>query len=303
METKAGFVTIIGKPNVGKSTLMNALLGERLSIITNKPQTTRKRILGILSDNETQIIFLDTPGILEPAYLLQEKMVDYIINSAKDADVIVYIFDAKEKLPSFDSNEYIQLNKILSKKRIKKIAVLNKMDISKQEEVMLKIKQLEGYQLFDNIIPISALLNFNLENLMSTIKEHLPVHPKFYPDDQLTDEPEKFFVSEIIREKIFEKFQDEIPYSTEVMIEEFREQEGKKDFIRAAIIVERDSQKPIIIGKQGEAIKKVGKTAREAIELFLQREIFLELTVKVKSKWRSNPQQLKNFGYFTGDEK
>ncbi len=303
METKAGFVTIIGKPNVGKSTLMNALLGERLSIITNKPQTTRKRILGILSDEQTQIVFLDTPGILEPAYLLQEKMVDYVINSAKDADVLVYLFDANEKLPSFDSKEHEQLNKILSKKRIKKIAVLNKMDTSKQEHVMEKITQLESFKLFDNIIPISALLNFNVEALMQSIKEYLPVHPKFYPDDQLTDEPEKFFVSEIIREKIFTKFQDEIPYSTEVMIEEFREQSGKKDFIRAAIIVERDSQKPIIIGKQGEAIKKVGKIAREAIEEFLQREVFLELTVKVKSKWRSNPQQLKNFGYITGDEK
>ena len=303
METKAGFVTIIGKPNVGKSTLMNALLGERLSIITNKPQTTRKRILGILSDEQTQIVFLDTPGILEPAYLLQEKMVDYVINSARDADVLVYLFDANEKLPSFESKEHEQLNKVLSKKRIKKIAVLNKMDTSKQEHVMEKINQLESFKLFDNIIPISALLNFNVETLMQSIKEYLPVHPKFYPDDQLTDEPEKFFVSEIIREKIFTKYQDEIPYSTEVIIEEFREQPGKKDFIRAAIIVERDSQKPIIIGKQGEAIKKVGKIAREAIEEFLQREIFLELTVKVKSKWRSNPQQLKNFGYTTGDEK
>ncbi len=303
METKAGFVTIIGKPNVGKSTLMNALLGERLSIITNKPQTTRKRILGILSDEQTQIVFLDTPGILEPAYLLQEKMVDYVINSARDADVLVYLFDANEKLPSFESKEHEQLNKVLSKKRIKKIAVLNKMDTSKQEHVMEKINQLESFKLFDNIIPISALLNFNVETLMQSIKEYLPVHPKFYPDDQLTDEPEKFFVSEIIREKIFTKYQDEIPYSTEVIIEEFREQPDKKDFIRAAIIVERDSQKPIIIGKQGEAIKKVGKIAREAIEEFLQREIFLELTVKVKSKWRSNPQQLKNFGYTTGDEK
>ena len=303
METRAGFVTIIGKPNVGKSTLMNALLGERLSIITNKPQTTRKRILGILSDEQTQIVFLDTPGILEPAYLLQEKMVDYVINSARDADVLVYLFDANEKLPSFESKEHEQLNKVLSKKRIKKIAVLNKMDTSKQEHVMEKINQLESFKLFDNIIPISALLNFNVETLMQSIKEYLPVHPKFYPDDQLTDEPEKFFVSEIIREKIFTKYQDEIPYSTEVIIEEFREQPGKKDFIRAAIIVERDSQKPIIIGKQGEAIKKVGKIAREAIEEFLQREIFLELTVKVKSKWRSNPQQLKNFGYTTGDEK
>jgi GTPase len=303
METKAGFVTIIGKPNVGKSTLMNALLGERLSIITNKPQTTRKRILGILSDEQTQIVFLDTPGILEPAYLLQEKMVDYVINSAKDADVLVYLFDANEKLPSFESKEHEQLNKVLSKKRIKKIAVLNKMDTSKQEPVMEKINQLESFKLFDNIIPISALLNFNLDTLMQSIREYLPVHPKFYPDDQLTDEPEKFFVSEIIREKIFTKYQDEIPYSTEVIIEEFREQPGKKDFIRAAIIVERDSQKPIIIGKQGEAIKKVGKIAREAIEEFLQRDVFLELQVKVKSKWRSNPQQLKNFGYTTGDEK
>ncbi|MBL1215118.1 MAG: GTPase Era [Ignavibacteriae bacterium] len=303
METKAGFVTIIGKPNVGKSTLMNALLGERLSIITNKPQTTRKRILGILSDEETQIIFLDTPGILDPSYLLQEKMVDYIINSAKDADVLLYLFDVNEKLPSFETEEQEELIKILKKKRIKKIAVLNKMDLSKQEDAELKIKELESLNLFDQIITISALVNFNVDALLQLIKKYLPAHPKYYPDDQLTDEPEKFFVSEIIREKIFEKYQDEIPYSTEVLIEEFKEREGRKDFIRAAIIVERDSQKPIIIGKRGDAIKRVGKIAREAIEEFLQRDVYLELQVKVKSKWRSNPQQLKNFGYTTGDEK
>ena len=303
METKAGFVTIIGKPNVGKSTLMNALLGERLSIITNKPQTTRKRILGILSDERTQMVFLDTPGILDPAYLLQEKMVDYIINSAKDADVLLYLFDINEKLPSFESEEQEKLIKILKKKRIKKIAVFNKMDLSKQKDSELKIKEIESLDLFDQVITISALVNFNIDALLESIKNYLPVHPKYYPNDQLTDEPEKFFVSEIIREKIFEKYQDEIPYSTEVLIEEFKEREGRKDFIRAAIIVERDSQKPIIIGKRGETIKKVGQIAREAIEDFLQRDVYLELQVKVKSKWRSNPQQLKNFGYTTGDEK
>jgi GTP-binding protein Era len=302
METKAGYVTILGLPNVGKSTLMNRLVGERLSIITNKPQTTRKRILGILSDEKHQIVFLDTPGILDPSYLLQEKMIDYVINSAREADIIVYIFDIKEKFGISEFLKNAKLFKVLSKKKLIKIAVVNKIDTSTEEEVNLSVKQIEDTNFFDQIIPISALHNFNIEFLLQIIKENLPANHKFYPDDQLTDAPERFFVSEIIREKIFEKYKDEIPYSTEVIIEEFNERENRKDFIRAAIIVERDSQKPILIGKQGESIKKIGKTARDAIETFLQRPVFLELVVKVKKKWRSNPNQLKNFGYITGDE-
>lgn len=302
MTTKSGFVAIIGKPNAGKSTLMNALLGERLSIITNKPQTTRKRILGILSEEDYQIVFLDTPGILTPSYLLQQKMLEYVDKSVQDADVLVLMIDLSEDKSGLQTFKTESINQILEKYKSRIVIVLNKMDLSEQsivKDAMEKIK--EKYEI-ENIIPISALDKFNIQSLLDLIIERLPEHPKFYPDDQLTDEPERFFVSEIIREKIFEQYKDEIPYSTEVLIEEFKERENRKDYISASIIVERETQKPIIIGKGGESIKWVGKLSREAIEEFLGREVFLELRVKVRNKWRSNPNMLKNFGYTDKDE-
>jgi len=302
MNTKSGYVSIIGKPNAGKSTLMNALLGERLSIITNKPQTTRKNILGIISDEKHQIIFLDTPGILDPVYLLQEKMVEFINQAIKDADVLLVLFDVKSDPNGNEilKNEHIVKN--LSKIKAKKIAVINKIDLSDDTHVKSLIEKIDKTNLFDSNIITSASTEFNIKNLLQVIKNFLPEGPKYYPDDQLTNENERFFVSEIIREKIFELYQDEVPFSTEVLIEDFKERENRKDYIGASIIVERDTQKPIIIGKKGESIKKLGKIARTAIEEFLDREVYLELFVKVKPKWRSNSNLLKNFGYSTDND-
>ncbi len=300
--TKTGYVTIIGLPNAGKSTLMNALLGERLSIITNKPQTTRKRILGILSDENHQIIFLDTPGILDPSYLLQEKMMKEVERSIDDADLLVAMIDLKTdpKGELFFQNDKIisKLNKLSSKK----ILLLNKIDLSDSKSIEQTALLIKEKKIFDRILGISALAKFNIDILLETIKEYLPEHPKYYPDDRLTDETERFFVSEIIREKILLLYKEEIPYSVEVIIEEFKERAKGKDFVQASIIVERNTQKRIIIGKNGEAIKKLGEVSRGAIDDFLQRSVYLDLRVKVKSGWRNDNRQLKKFGYQVGDE-
>ena len=297
MKIKSGFVTLVGKPNVGKSTLMNKLVGEDLSIITSKPQTTRKRVIGIFNDEEHQIIFLDTPGILEPKYLLQEKLSEYIETSVRDADILVFMIASKNldrEVEIFEDEKY---SKFISSQRNKKILVINKIDISHNDTISKAVSILEEQKLFEKIIPISALENFNVSFLLETLKEYLPEHPKYYPDDQLTTETERFFVSEKIREKILEIFHDEIPYSVEVVIEEFKERERGKDYISAAIVVERDSQKPIILGKRGVKIKKLGNLARASIEEFLGREIYLEMRVKVSDQWRKNLNELKNFGY------
>lgn len=297
MKTKSGFVTIVGKPNVGKSTLMNKLIGEDLSIITNKPQTTRKRILGILDEKDFQIVFLDTPGILEPKYLLQEKLLDYIDISVKEADVIVFMIDSQNIESELKSFEKENIKKFISNKKQNKILVLNKIDLSNEEKIKSSITIFEKENIFDCVIPISAIENYNVDLLIKKIIEILPEHPKFYPEDQLTDEHERFFVTEKIREKVFELFQDEIPYSVEVVIDQFLERENRKDFISASIIVERESQKPIILGKKGASIKRLGALSRKSIEEFLMREIFLELNVKVKANWRKDENMLKNFGY------
>lgn len=297
MKTKSGFVTIVGKPNVGKSTLMNKLIGEDLSIITRKPQTTRKRILGILSEEEYQIIFLDTPGILDPKYLLQEKLVEYINASVKDADILVFMItlkDLRKELKIFDDERF---KNIISSQRKKKILVINKIDLSNEQVVTEAISEFNKQNIFDDIIPLSALEGYNIESLKQTIMSYIPVHPKFYPDDQLSDEPEKFFVSEKIREKILEIYHDEIPYSVEVVIEEFKERSKGKDYISALIVIERESQKPIILGKKGASIKKLGNAARQSIEEFLMREVYLELRVKVSDHWRKDKNALKRFGY------
>lgn len=296
-KTKTGYAVILGLPNSGKSTLLNALLGQKLSITTAKPQTTRKRILGILSEENYQIIFLDTPGILTPSYLLQEKMMEDVKTSLDDADVIVMIIDVAEDPfgEMLFSKEFVKKNLVKSKKS--KLLVLNKVDLITQEKVKELIKYFETHKMFEEIIPISATLNFNIQRVKEEIIHFLPEGPKLFPDDQVTDENERFFVSEIIREKILELYQDEIPYSCEVLIVDFKEREEGKDFISAEIVVEKDSQKAIIIGKGGAAIKKLGQVARESIEGFLQREVFLELRVKVRKKWRSDEYLLKSFGY------
>ena len=296
-QQKTGYVAILGLPNSGKSTLLNALLGQKLSIITSKPQTTRKRILGILSENDYQIIFLDTPGILSPSYLLQEKMMEDVKTSLNDADLIVLIIDVKSDpmAENLLAQEFVKDSVLKSEKH--KLLILNKVDLITQDEVNKLIKHFAAQKIFEQIIPISATLNFNLTRVKDEIISILPEGPKLFPDDQVTDENERFFVSEIIREKILDIYRDEIPYSCEVLIVEFKEREEGKNFISAEVVVERDSQKAIIIGKGGTAIKKLGQIARESIEEFLQREVFLELRVKVRKKWRSDENLLKSFGY------
>jgi GTP-binding protein Era len=299
---KSGFVSIIGKPNVGKSTLMNALIGEKLSIITNKPQTTRKKILGILSTENYQIIFQDTPGILNPEYLLQERMLNYVFQSVKDSELVLFIIDINADPSGTQTLSDERVTKILNEAQTKKILLINKIDLSNQNVVENLIKDLSAKNIFEKIIPISASEGFNLSSVTESIIELLPEHPKYYPDDQLSDENERFFVSEIIREKVFEQYRDEIPYSTEVIIAEFKERENAKDYISAEIVVEKETQKPIILGAKGDAIKRLGQESREAIEKFLQHEVYLELRVKVREKWRSNPTMLKSFGYKKEDE-
>ncbi|MFC2085396.1 GTPase Era, partial [Bacteroidota bacterium] len=294
---KSGYVAIVGLPNAGKSTVLNCLLGQKLSIVTKKPQTTRKRILGILSDKSYQVVFIDTPGILTPAYLLQQKFLEYVNLASKDADLILLIIDIKTDPQAnlFLANDLVK--KILSNKSKKKIALINKIDLADENKVNKLLKKLDNSGFFNSIIPVSAIQCFNLNKVLDDLIELLPVGPKYYPDDQLTDGSERFFVSEIIREKVFEMFKDEIPYSTEIVIEEFTERKVGKDYISAVIYVERNTQKPIIIGKSGDSIMKLGKIARRDIEDFLERQVYLELRVKVKSKWRNNQPSLKYFGY------
>ena len=294
---KTGYVAILGLPNSGKSTLLNTLLGQKLSIINSKPQTTRKRILGILSEENHQIIFLDTPGILKPSYLLQEKMMADVKTSLDDADVIILIIDVKED-PSAE-NLFAQqfVKEFVLKSKKPKLLVLNKIDLIVQDRVNELIKNFESQNIFEEVIPISATANFNIQRVKEGIIQFLPKGPKLFPDDQVTDENERFFVSEIIREKILELYRDEVPYSCEVLIADFKEREEGKNFISAEIVVEKDSQKAIIIGKGGTAIKKLGQIARKSIEEFLQKEVFLELRVKVRKKWRSDENLLKSFGY------
>ncbi|MBT8382481.1 MAG: GTPase Era [Ignavibacteriaceae bacterium] len=294
---KTGFVAILGLPNAGKSTLLNSLLGQKLSIITSKPQTTRRRILGILSEENFQVIFLDTPGIISPSYLLQEKMMDDIKTSIDDADVVIFIVDVKDDSTAEKLLEQEFVKKVVSDSKKSKLLILNKIDSITQEEIKGLILNFEDKKVFDEVIPVSAKLSFNTERVIEDLLKYIPEGPKLYPGDQLTDANERFFVSEIIREKILEFYRDEVPYSCEVKIAEFKERDKRKDFINAEIVVEKDSQKAIIIGESGISIKKLGQAARKSIEEFLQREVFIELRVKVRKKWRSDENLLKSFGY------
>ncbi len=288
---KAGFVNIIGNPNVGKSTLMNALVGEKLSIVTAKAQTTRHRIMGIVNGEDWQIVYSDTPGILKPNYRLQQSMMNFVDTAIGDADIILYVTDTVEKA---DKNEEYILK--LQKIECPVILVINKIDISSQEEVV----RLMGWwqeQLPKAIIyPASAKERFNLDNIFDAIVTHLPEAPAWYDKDVFTDKNLRFFASEIIREKIFLNYSQEIPYSCEVSIEEFKEGEARYD-ISAVIYVMRDSQKGILIGKGGKALKKVGTEARIDMEDFFQKKVFLSLFVKVDPDWRENRKELKRFGY------
>jgi len=299
MTHRSGYVAILGLPNAGKSTLLNALLGQKIAITNKKPQTTRKKILGILSDKNYQIIFLDTPGILSPSYLLQEKMMEEVALSVNDSDVILLLIDIKkDPIGNETFNQKFVLENLNKEKR-KIVLLLNKIDLIQQKEAVRLLENFESMNKFNAVIPISATENFNLDKLIETIVDELPEGPCYYPEDIVADENERFFVSEIVREQILELYREEIPYSVEVLINEFKEREENKDYISAEIVVERDTQKAIIIGKGGTAIKKLGQIARKAIEDFLQREVFLELHVKVRKNWRSDENMLKQFGYKT----
>lgn len=291
MAHKAGFVNIIGKPNAGKSTLMNILVGEKLSIITSKAQTTRHRILGIVSTDEHQIVFSDTPGILTPHYKMHESMMKFVYTALSDADVLLLIIDvtSKDKLED-------ELMEKLKKSGSKIVVLLNKIDLIKPEELELTSAAWATLLPEAEIIPISALEKFNTDYLTKRIVALLPDSPAFYDKDQLTDKPEKFFVSEIIREKILLNYDKEIPYSCEVYVESFKDEPAILK-IRALIFVSRESQKGIIIGHQGSGLKRVGTQARKDIEQFFDKKVFLELFVKVKKDWRNNDYMLKQFGY------
>lgn len=294
---KAGYVTIIGKPNAGKSTLLNAFLKQKLSITNNKPQTTRKSILGILSENKYQIIFQDTPGIIEPRYLLQKRMMDFYRRALDDADLILFLIEPDDPLINHDMKTLPLFRDIFVKLRTKIVAIINKIDLTDQSKTAFVHSALEKTGLFDKIFAVSALHKFGTDELLRMIVTYLPEGPKYYPDDIVSSEPEKFFVSEIIREKILELYQDEIPYSCEVVIDEFKEREKGKDLIRAVIVAEKDSQKGILIGAKGAAIKRLGESSRKEIEEFLEREVFLELRVKIRQNWRSDEKFLRQFGY------
>lgn len=293
----SGYVNIIGRPNVGKSTLMNALLGDRLSIISNKPQTTRHRIIGIYNDDYYQIVFSDTPGMIQkPSYKMQEKMNEFANSTFEDADIMIFVTDIHEK---YEDDDPILLR--LSNVKVPLFLVMNKIDTANQETVLTKLKEWSSRLKFSELIPVSALNTFNTEKLFDLIKANLPEGPKYYPEDQLTDRSERFFVSEIIREKILLQYEEEIPYSCEVQIDSFKEGTNKTGQpltrISATIFVARESQKPILIGKNGMAIKKLGTEARKAIETFLENQIFLEINVKVRENWRDDDKFLNYFGY------
>lgn len=288
---KAGFVNIVGNPNVGKSTLMNQLVGEKISIATFKAQTTRHRIMGIVNTEDMQIVFSDTPGVLKPNYKMQEMMLQFSESALSDADILLYVTDVIEKPEK--NTDFLEK---VAKMQIPVILLINKIDESDQKTLVALVEKWHGLLPKAEILPISAKNKFGTDVLMKRIKELLPESPAYFDKDQLTDKPAKFFVSEIIREKILRYYDKEVPYSVEVVVERFKEDE-KKIHINAVIYVERDSQKGIIIGHQGQALKKVSTEARKSLERFFDKKIFLETFVKVDKDWRSSQKELGNFGY------
>jgi GTPase len=287
---KAGFVSIVGKPNVGKSSLMNKLVGENLSIITAKAQTTRHRIMGMLNGEDFQIVYSDTPGILEPKYELHQAMMNFVKVSLEDADLILLVVELGEK---YDEQLFERFKTIATPI----LLLINKVDLANGSQVEDKVTYWKQFLNPTEIIPVSAKSGENIDKILETIKRMLPAHPAYYPKDEMTDRSERFFASEIIREKIFMNYEQEIPYSSEVGIDSFKEEENIIR-IRAIIYVERDSQKGILIGKGGSSLKKVGTEAREDLEKFFAKKIFLETHVKVADNWRKQKQKLRHFGYF-----
>ena len=288
---KSGFVNIIGNPNVGKSTLINKLVGEQLSIITSKVQTTRHRILGIVNGDNFQIVISDTPGIIKPAYSLQKSMMDFVKEAVEDADIILYVIEIGQKI-----NVEKKLHQKFVDGTITVIFLINKIDLSTQNDVDLKIQTIHQMYPKSEVFAISALKNFNIDTVLNRLIDLVPLSPPYFPKDQFTDKPERFFVNEILRQKIFMYYDKEIPYSVEVQTDEFIE---KPEIIklRCNIIVERESQKGIIIGHKGIALKKIGSKARKDLEVFFKKKIFIEIKVKVSKNWRSSDIQLRKFGY------
>ena len=288
---KAGFVNIVGNPNVGKSTLMNALLGERISIATFKAQTTRHRIMGIYNTEDMQIVFSDTPGVLKPAYKLQESMLNFSTSALTDADVLLYVTDVVET-----PDKHGDFIGKVAQMDVPVLLLINKIDLVDQDKLVKLVEEWAALLPKADVIPISAQAKFNLDYVMKRVQALLPDSPPYFGKDQWTDKPARFFVTEIIREKILLYYDKEIPYSVEVVVEQFKES-GKSIHINAVIYVERDSQKGIIIGKQGRALKKVATEARRSLEKFFGKTIFLEIFVKVDKDWRNSDKELRNFGY------
>ncbi len=291
MSHKAGFVNIVGRPNAGKSTLMNKLVGERISIINKKVQTTRHRIIGIVNTDELQIVYSDTPGILEPKYALQSSMMSFVKEAISDADVLILLIGMDDSRTDFHG-----LDEALKNTETPIIGVLNKIDLSDQHKVERRVDQVKEIFGLEHVYPISALHDFGVEELQKKIVELIPESPPFYDKDALTDRPMRFFVEEIVRERILSNYEKEIPYSVEVKVEEYKED---KNLVRisAVIFVVRKSQKGILIGHQGERLKKVGTQARKQLEKFIGKKVFLQLYVKVDENWRDKENKLKNFGY------
>lgn len=286
---RSGYVALVGKPNVGKSTLMNALVGRKLSIVTRRPQTTRHRVLAILTDPNYQIVFLDTPGIIKPRYRLHESMMENVDSAVADADLVIFMAEATATEPD-----------MLSMSRLKgtpSILVINKIDLIRREDALPLTKKYADANIFDTIIPISAKTGYQIDILLEEIVKRLQPGPQFYPDDMLSEHPERFFIAELIREQVFKQLREELPYSTQVNIINVETREDAKDLIDAEIVVERDSQKGIVIGKGGQQLKKIGARARTQIEEFLGRPVFLRVHVKVRQGWRDSPTHLKSFGY------
>ncbi len=292
---RAGYAAIIGRPNAGKSTLMNRLLNLKLSIVSKRPQTTRQRVMGILNEPGCQIIFLDTPGLIRPKYALQTAMMKITGAVIQSADVILYIAD----IAAEGEVEFIRsyAKETLTDLPAAKIMILNKIDLIPKPDLLPIIQEIHQWNIFKETVPVSALKGDGIERIKNVLRNYMPLNAPFYPPEQITEQPERFFVAELIREKIFERYSDEIPYATEVLIDEFSERPGRKDYIRAVILVERDSQKKILIGEKGQALKKVGASARKDIETFLDRPVFIELWVKVREDWRKDKTYLSRIGY------
>lgn len=290
--TRCGYVALVGRPNAGKSTLFNAFLGQRLSIVTAKPQTTRGRVLGILTRAESQVVFLDTPGLLEPSYKLHESMERQIEQAAREADMALLLIDASKP-----RDRAKLVHRFLEKARTPVIAVLNKIDLLDPKILDSLLEQLRKEYNLQELLPISALRGAHLDTLLERIDAHLPLGPKLYPDDMVAEQPERFFAAELIREAAFENLEDELPYSINIAIEEFKERAEGKTYINAVLYVERESQKGIVIGRKGVRLQAIGKQARKGIEQMLEQSVYLELWVKVRPGWRNHERDLKEFGY------